>query len=122
MCKKQTTVSRSSTEAEGISLGAGLRAEGLPALFVYGIEILSPAHKAGGDSTRNHSHFEQPRSIDLVPLNINISNNRVQLFAFEGNEPVIVVVQGGGHQMLQVSRTQRVDLDGSFERVEDLTL
>ena len=37
-----------------------------------------PADKAGGYSTRNHSHFEQLHFIDIVPPNINISNNRVQ--------------------------------------------
>ena len=31
-CKKQTSVSHSSTEAEIISLGPGLRMEGIPAL------------------------------------------------------------------------------------------
>ena len=32
ICKKQTSVSHSSTEAELISLGAGLRKDGIPAL------------------------------------------------------------------------------------------
>ena len=32
MCKKQTSVSHSSTEAEVISLDAGLRMDGIPAL------------------------------------------------------------------------------------------
>ena len=36
MCKKQTSVSHSSTESEIISLGAGLRLDGIPALD-YGI-------------------------------------------------------------------------------------
>ena len=39
MCKKQTSVSRSSTESEIISLDAGLRMEGPPALdlWIYGM-------------------------------------------------------------------------------------
>ena len=32
MCKKQTSVLHSSTEAENISLDAGLRMDGIPAL------------------------------------------------------------------------------------------
>ena len=32
-CEKQTSVSHSSTESEIISLGAGLRLDGIPALF-----------------------------------------------------------------------------------------
>ena len=34
MCKKQTSVSHSSTESESISLGAGLHMDGIPALSV----------------------------------------------------------------------------------------
>ena len=36
MCKKQTSVSHSSTEAEIISLDAGLRLDGIPALDLWG--------------------------------------------------------------------------------------
>ena len=35
MCKKQTSVSHSSTEAELISLDAGLRMDGIPALGLW---------------------------------------------------------------------------------------
>ena len=38
MCKKQTSVSHSSTESEIISLGAGLRLDGKPALYFMGSE------------------------------------------------------------------------------------
>ena len=37
MCKKQTSVSHSSTESEIISLDAGLRLDGIPALELRGI-------------------------------------------------------------------------------------
>ena len=39
MCKKQTSVSHSSTEAEIISLGAGLRMDGIPALTLWDLVI-----------------------------------------------------------------------------------
>ena len=49
MCKKQTSVSHSSTESEIISLDAGLRLDGIPALdlwdlivFVLGNTIQTP--------------------------------------------------------------------------------
>ena len=35
MCKKETSVSHSSTEAEIISLDAGLRMDGIPALTLW---------------------------------------------------------------------------------------
>ena len=39
MCKKQTSVSHSSTEAEIISLDAGLRMDGIPALDLWNLVI-----------------------------------------------------------------------------------
>ena len=39
MCKKQTAVSHSSTEVEIISLDAGLRMDGIPALDLWGSVI-----------------------------------------------------------------------------------
>ena len=39
MCKKQTSVSHSSTEAEIISLDAGLRMDGLPALELWDLIV-----------------------------------------------------------------------------------
>ena len=39
MCKKQTSVSHSSTEAEIISLDAGLRTDGIPALTLWDLVI-----------------------------------------------------------------------------------
>ena len=39
MCKKQTSVSHSSTESEVISLDAGLRKDGIPALDLWDVAI-----------------------------------------------------------------------------------
>ena len=44
MCKKQTSVSHSSTESEIISLGAGLRLDGTPALDLCDL-IVSVLHE-----------------------------------------------------------------------------
>ena len=41
MCKKQTSVSHSSTESEIISLDTGLRLDGLPALELWDLSVLS---------------------------------------------------------------------------------
>ena len=63
MCKKQTSVSHSSTESEIISFDAGLRMDGLPALDLWDVvtEALlsfkstqSPTHHAAGNFSRNH--------------------------------------------------------------------
>ena len=42
MCKKHTSVSHSSTEAEIISLDAGLRLDDTPALYFVGSDYVSP--------------------------------------------------------------------------------
>ena len=42
MCKKQTCVSHSSTEAEIISLDAGLRKDGIPALDLWDLVLEEP--------------------------------------------------------------------------------
>ena len=39
MCKKQTSVSHSSTESEIISLDAGLRSDGIPALDLWDLIV-----------------------------------------------------------------------------------
>ena len=48
MCKKQTSFSHSSTESEIISLDAGLRLEGIPALDLWDliVEVLGNANQS----------------------------------------------------------------------------
>ena len=55
MCKKQTSVSRSSTETEIIFLDAGLRLDGLPALYLWDLIV-----SVLGNTTQNHDGTEQP--------------------------------------------------------------
>ena len=48
MCKKQTSVSHSSTEAQIVSLDAGLRMDGIPALDPWDliVDVLHPEIKS----------------------------------------------------------------------------
>ena len=55
MCKKQTSVSHSSTESEIISLDAGLRLDGIPALDLWDL-IFSVL----GNTIQNHDRTAQP--------------------------------------------------------------
>ena len=55
MCKKQTSVSHSSTESEIISLDAGLRLDGIPALDLWDLIVL-----VLGNTTQNHDRTWQP--------------------------------------------------------------
>ena len=63
MCKKQTSVSHSSTESEIISLNAGLRMDGLPALDLWDtvIEVLRTTKdniQPGHTSSRKHEQTQ----------------------------------------------------------------
>ena len=55
MCKKQTSVSHSSTESEIISLDAGLRLDGIPALDLWVLIVL-----VLGNTIQTHDRTEQP--------------------------------------------------------------
>ena len=55
MCKKQTSVSHSSTESEIISLDAGLRLDGIPALDLWDLIVL-----VLGNTIQTHDRTEQP--------------------------------------------------------------
>ena len=56
VCKKQTSVSHSSTESEVISLDAGLRMDGIPALDLLDVvtEVLHSSPKNTQQAVRDH--------------------------------------------------------------------
>ena len=56
MCKKQTSVSHISTESEIISLDAGLRLDGIPALDLWDL-IVAVLH---GNTYQNHKERRDP--------------------------------------------------------------
>ena len=90
MCKKQTSDSHSSTESEIISLDAGLRLDGIPALelwdlivLVLGNEIQTPDRtgqlvvnrdKSLRPSKRSQGMFYVLNSVACVPSNVQFSN------------------------------------------------
>ena len=133
MCKKQTSVSHSSTGSEIISLDAGLRMDGLPALDLWDlvIEVLrtthgipnptqastretrcqNPKHTQGsqcGPTKRRSSSFE----------NAHLPEKESQLYIFEDDETVMkMIIKGRSPTMRHVSRTNRVALDWLFDRI-----
>ena len=132
MCKKQTSVSHSSTESEIISLDAGLRLDGIPALdlwdlidFVLGNTIQTPdrsgqpvvnGDKDHGPNKRSQEMINVLNNVDRVPSNVQFSHQEALLYVFEDNEAVIKMIKNGrSPTMRHVSRTHRVALDW-FER------
>ena len=133
MCKKQTSVSHSSTESEIISLDAGLGLDGIPALDLWDLIVW-----VLGNTTQNHDRTgrpvvcphtnngrKQPRrvindfdNVDLVPSNVQSSHQEALLYVFEDNEAVIkMIFKGRSPKMRHVSRTHRVALDWLFDRI-----
>ena len=81
MCKKQTSVSHSSTESEIISLDTGLRLDGLPALelldlivSVFG-NVSHVSDRVGqpvNGKNKSHNQINVVHDIDLVPSNVQL--------------------------------------------------
>ena len=139
MCKKQTSVSHSSTEDEIISLDAGLRMDGIPALtlwdFVIQIfhsvpnNIEQPKEELRGNplqATKPNMHnpiqFKHtnviPTNIDHSPSNAMHSGASAMLCVFEDNEAAItVIIKGRSPTTRYVSRTHRVALYWLFDRI-----
>ena len=70
MCKKQTSVSHSSTKSEIISLAAGLRLDGIPALDLWDLIVAVPHgntyqnNHVRGDPCESPTRKKIPREID----------------------------------------------------------
>ena len=130
MCKKQTSVSHSSTESEIISLDTGLRLDGLPALeswdlivSVFGnISRISDrtVKLVNGENKHHNPHnkIDAMKDIDSVPSNVQSARQEALLYVFEDNEAVIkMIMKGRSPTMRHVSRTHRVALDWLFDRI-----
>ena len=132
MCKKQTSVSHSSTDAEIISLGSGLRMDGIPALDLWDLvvkvihsclnQFYNSKDGVRGNSSRNttsnkhtqnqiedltkHDNFEFS-IVDNVSSNANAKSSvfGAMLYIFDDNEVVIkMIIKGRSPTMRHVSR------------------
>ena len=117
VCKKQTSVSHSSTESEIISLDAGLRLDSITALDLWDLIVAflgntNQSHKERGDpfmnkrEVRSTPHTIQKRKqsqrvindldkVDFIPSNVNSSHQEALLYVFEDNEAVIKMILKG---------------------------
>ena len=127
MCKKQTSVSHSSTESEIISLDTGLRLEGVPALELWDLivsvfrNISHISDRTGqpvNGKNKSHNKIDVIQDIDSVPSNVQSASREALLYVFEDNEAVItMIMKGRSPTMRHVSRTHRVALDWLFDRI-----
>ena len=145
MCKKQTSVSHSSTEVEIISLDAGIRMDGILALDIWNLVVevfhssKDQSNKTKGLSvqgnllpntssnkcTRNqikvptkHDNLDLCH-VDGVPWNVKFPQSSARLYVFEDNEAVIkIIIKGRSPTMRHVSRSHRVALEWLFDRID----
>ena len=127
MCKKQTSVSHSSTKSEIISLDTGLRLDGLPALELWDLivsvfgNISHISDRTGqlvNGKNKSHNKIGAMQDIDSVPSNVQSASQEALLYVFEDNEAVIkMIMKGRSPTMRHVSRTHRVALDRLFDRI-----
>ena len=104
MCKKQTSVSHGSTEAEVFSLDAGLRIDGIPAFDLLGLtEPNQQLHRSGVTGKLLAKHHNPTRktqnstkhvnldliNVDHVACDVSSSQFGAMFFVFEDNEAVI---------------------------------
>ena len=143
MCKKQTSVSHSSTESEIIFLDAGLRMDGIPALDLWDfvMDVLHSSFHQPKKSKENvqgnllhdtplrkhtknqvktptqHNDLELC-NVDYVSSNVKSSQFGVMLYIFEDNEAVIkMTILDRSPTMRHVHRTHRVAIGGLFDSI-----
>ena len=130
MCKKQTSVSHSSTESEIISWDTGLRLDGLPALELWDLivsvlgNVSGVSDRSGKPESDDHKHHKSHNKIDVmkhfdvVVSNVQSARQEALLYLFEDNEGVIkMIMKGRSPTVRHVSRTHRVALDWWFDRI-----
>ena len=131
MCKKQTSVSHSSTESEIISLDTGLRLDGLLALELWDLIVFfffgSVSHisdrtgqfvNGKNKHHKSHNKIDVMQDMDSVPSNVQSASQEALLYVFEDNEAVIkMILKGRSPTMRHVSQTHRVALDWLFDRI-----
>ena len=123
-----------------ISLDAGLRLDGTPALDLWDLIVAvlhgntNQSNQARGDLCTNqrevravphtlqkgmksHGMIDDLDTVDLIFSNVNSSRQEALLYVFEDNEVVIkMIIKGRSPTMRHVSRTRRVALDWLFDR------
>ena len=124
---------------EIISLDAGFRMDGIPALDLWGmvIEVLRSSDnkvqskhtshqetgavldsKTKAQKVKRRQKVEQLSEVDYVPTNTHSSQGESQLYIFDDNEAVIrMISKGRSPTMRLVSRTHRVALDWLSDKI-----
>ena len=116
MCKKQTSVSHSSTESEIISLDTGLRLDGLPALELW--DLIVSVFGSVSRNQKSQGKTNALNNIDRVPSNVQSSHQEALLYVFEDNEAVIkMIIKRQKSYNETCFQDPQVALDWLFDRI-----
>ena len=119
MCKKQTSVSHSSTESEIISLDTGLRLDGLPALELWDLivsvlgnisHISDRTGKPVNGKNKSYNKIDVMKDIDSVPSNVQSANRTLHQALVSSSRPV---QRCTADRTIQLSRSQAVPETGA---------
>ena len=115
MCKKQTSVSHSSTESDIISLDSKT-----PTKPVSGkrYETGECSRNTSKTKPKGHRDVQKLSPLNHVPASGHSSQDESQLYIFDDDKAVIkMTIKGRSPKMRHVSRTHRVAVDWLFERI-----
>ena len=124
------------TEAEILSLDAGLRMDGIPALDLWDL-VFEVFHSSTNQFNTPKIKYQDARrvtphqtkisiqhdnldlsNVDHVSSNVKSSRFGAMLYIFEDNEAVTkMIIKGRSPPMRHVSRTYRVALNWLFDRI-----
>ena len=109
MCKKQTSVSHSSTESEIISLDTGLRLDGLPALELWDliVSVLGNVSRVSNRSGKPECDIHKQHN--LKPLIITSMSNSWKASPQQATQSVTMTVLG----LLKSGKTETTTYDRS---------
>ena len=127
MCKKQTSVSHSSTESEIIFLdprsivaflgNTNQNSVEQDDMLKNKREVCSPSHTIR-ERKQSRRVINELDNVDFIPSKVQSSRQEALLYVFENNEGVIkMIIKGRRPTMRHVSRTHRVALDWFFNRI-----
>lgn len=131
LCKKQTAISRSSTEAELIALDTGLRLDALPTLNLWEMiielfhpDVIAKIPNNAVPGARVRSTFaNELLKADWVPPSLPPHRGLARLLVCEDNEATIhLLIKGRSPRLRHTLRTFRTDLDFCHECMRDLCI
>ena len=114
MCKKQTSVSHSSTELDFISLDAALRLDGKSALDLWDL-LVSVLH---GNTYQSNQERGDPCTnlVRAKPHKLSTRNKSGGMIDDQHEAVIKMLIKGRSPTMRHVSRNHRVALDWLFDR------